>query len=664
MLGNFKKPIVAFDASPEIWKKVSELKKEFIKTGILPEPSEYLPAEVLSMWQDARNNGIIWDCEFSLPHIPCDEFAYITEDKELMISLFLEHIKDYSDILENTNFNMTLCDENGVMLTVPISYNKLKGWDYIINSPGDVWHENVVGVTSHTIAIRYNRPTHLMGPVNYLKALEGNIASAAPINNEYDDVVGCVIITQENANVSKVLEHNLGWVISTAHVISNQIKLLHRNKRLHLMNSSLTETFAASQDGYLLIDEEGNIVNMNSEAARQLFIKEKRGKINLQSLIENPFYLDQALKTGRSVKNQEMTVKSSPCKKVTFDIRPYHNRNTRYSKGAIIKITCHQEDFSPSDLDHDKKVSFDNIITKSPLIINLKNKAKTIAAKPINILLMGESGTGKELFAHALHNFYNPDAPFIAINCAAIPESLIESELFGYEKGAFTGADPNGKKGKIELADGGTLFLDEIGDMPIELQPVLLRVIEEQEVVRLGSNTPIPVNFRVISATNKPLTEFIEQNKFRSDLYFRLSMVNLEIPALRQRGNDVLLLADHFIRSTCNKFSLPPYIMSPETEELISRYCWPGNVRQLENAMVYAVTMAQKNEITPADLPEEMFDINYTKKCSKLDEIKNMQYELIRRTVDEVGNVKDAANYLGLSVSTVYRKLQCNKQAN
>ncbi len=299
---------------------------------------------------------------------------------------------------------------------------------------------------------------------------------------------------------------------------------------------------------------------------------------------------------------------------------------------------------------------FDDIVHQSPQMRDLIETAKTVGKNPVNIMLLGESGTGKELFARAIHEMYC-DGPFVVINCASLPANLIESELFGYEKGAFTGADTKGKKGIIEHANGGTLFLDEIGDMPLHLQPVLLRALEEKKITRIGGCKNIPVDFRIISATNKKIYDDVKNRMFREDLYFRLSVVNLEIPPLRERIGDALLLAEIFAGRICKRFKVPRRDLSGETREIISRYNWPGNVRQLENAMTYAVSLAKNDVITPENLPREIVTAIYDKN-DKFAEVREIESKIMNKIVNESENMEEAARQLGMSRSTLYRKLR------
>lgn len=251
-----------------------------------------------------------------------------------------------------------------------------------------------------------------------------------------------------------------------------------------------------------------------------------------------------------------------------------------------------------------ENVEFISIIGESQEIKLLLEKIKKIANTPTNVLLLGETGTGKELFARAIHEAsYRKKKPFVAINCASLPENLLESELFGFVKGAFTGATID-KKGLLEIADGGTVFLDEIGDLPLSLQAKLLRVLEDREIRPLGSVTSKKVDLRFISATNKDLMEEIRVGKFREDLYFRLNVITLRIPPLRERGKDIEILAHHFMRKFSLKIGKNIKKFDPLALQLLYRHSWPGNIRELQNVIEQAVVFSEGETILPEDLPE------------------------------------------------------------
>jgi two-component system response regulator AtoC len=303
----------------------------------------------------------------------------------------------------------------------------------------------------------------------------------------------------------------------------------------------------------------------------------------------------------------------------------------------------------------DDHYRFENIITKSAKMQRVIEVIKVVAKSNATVLVTGESGTGKELVARAIHSQSNRhNKPFIAVSCAALPESLLESELFGHEKGSFTGAYAQ-KKGKFEFAEGGTLFLDEIGEMSANIQVHLLRVLEEKEFTRVGGNEPIKADVRVISATNKDLRKAIEKQEFREDLYYRLNVVNVELPPLRERKEDVPLLAQHFLNKFASENRKEVSGFSPEALEFLLDYDWPGNVRELENAIERAVILAKNSLITVDDLPQENLSLGYSIGSKK--SIKEVEKEHILNVLRKTGdNYSEAARILGISRMTLYNK--------
>ncbi|MGH4120562.1 sigma-54-dependent Fis family transcriptional regulator [Clostridium sp.] len=315
-----------------------------------------------------------------------------------------------------------------------------------------------------------------------------------------------------------------------------------------------------------------------------------------------------------------------------------------------------------------KVIKSKDILGKSKQIQKLKQNVKKIAISTSTVLITGESGTGKEMFARAIHNESNRnDKPFIAINCGAIPDMLLESELFGYSKGAFTGADPMGKIGKFEFANKGTILLDEIGDMPLYLQTKLLRVLQERSITRIGSNKTIDVDVRVVATTNKDLVKAIKENKFREDLYYRINVIPLDIPPLRERKEDIKLLIEAFIEKYCKLFNKNFLNMKLEnaTEQILFNYKWPGNVRELENTVEYIINMVGTDGIiTKEILPQNIFQ-NETGILDNRDEIftlKALEKNAIENAIERYGSTtqgkKTAAGKLGIGIATLYRKIE------
>jgi two-component system nitrogen regulation response regulator NtrX len=318
------------------------------------------------------------------------------------------------------------------------------------------------------------------------------------------------------------------------------------------------------------------------------------------------------------------------------------------------------------NLEIENRALRENLIRKAKLVGNsakinqLREQIRMAAASNSRVLILGESGSGKELVAHLLHeNSPRSVKPFIEVNCAAIPQELIESELFGHEKGSFTGAFET-KKGKFEQADNGTLFLDEIGDMSLQTQAKVLRVIETQEFQRVGGNKNIKVDVRIISATNKDLSEEVKKDAFREDLFFRLNVIPIKVPALRERPEDIPLLVDYFLESFASEYGQQPKKVSPEAVKILQKHTWPGNIRELRNVLERLVIMTQSKIISPGDLfiPDakraDYFDVDSLKDARELFE----RDFIARKLAENSWNISKTAENLDIERSNLHRKIK------
>lgn len=307
-------------------------------------------------------------------------------------------------------------------------------------------------------------------------------------------------------------------------------------------------------------------------------------------------------------------------------------------------------------------IDFKNIISKSPIMEEVKGLARLVAANNSTILLTGESGTGKEIFARAIHhNSLYRNGPFVAVNCSAIPENLLESELFGYEGGSFTGSLKNGKIGKFEMANKGTLFLDEIGEFPLHLQAKLLRAIQEKRISRIGSTVETRLDFRIISATNRNLQGMVEQGEFRSDLFYRLNVIPIAIPPLRERVEDILPIMNYHLKRYNFKLRKQVEGFSKEAESIMVSYHWPGNVRELENIIEYAMNLSE-GSIIEADALPAWIKTAMAVDATKSSNLKKSEEEQIRAALSHYGFTTEgkrlASQSLGISLATLYRKMK------
>ena len=312
--------------------------------------------------------------------------------------------------------------------------------------------------------------------------------------------------------------------------------------------------------------------------------------------------------------------------------------------------------------------SFDKIVGNSPRFAEVKKAGYKAAKTMFPVLLTGETGTGKEVFANAIHNNGEQrEKPMVSINCAAIPNELLESELFGYEKGAFTGASEKGKEGKFELADGGTIFLDEIGELPLEMQAKLLRAIQDGEFYRVGGTSPVKTNVRIISATNRDLERYVEEGRFRRDLYYRLNVVPIKIPALSERTEDIPALIYHFLSKYGEKFGLKRGIAESAVEYLQQQQ-WPGNIRELENTVQRLMISAKGEDITLMDVMQETHpelfgagtsDNQFGNTGTEIDlqnAVEDYEKGLIKYACEKYGSTRKAASAIGISQTQLVRK--------
>ncbi len=335
----------------------------------------------------------------------------------------------------------------------------------------------------------------------------------------------------------------------------------------------------------------------------------------------------------------------------------------KLKKSLEVALQATREELHRVKLKQRPKYSFREMVAGTPSMKRMVAMAQKAARQNSTILIQGESGTGKEWFAHALHQAsQRAGGPFITVNCAAIPEQLLESEFFGYDEGAFTGARKKGKYGKLDMAHGGTLFLDEIGDMSLSLQSKILRVLQEKEFYRVGGTEKVAVDVRVIAATNKPLETLLSEKKFREDLFYRLNVVSFDLPPLRERRDDIPSLIDYFIKELNSTLNTNITGISDDALGRLMGYHWPGNIRELRNVIERAMIFAETGEITRQDLPDKLQDVPRKKPAAVVNMralVERKEKEVIVEALERTrGNKSRAARILGMSRSTLYEKIR------
>lgn len=459
----------------------------------------------------------------------------------------------------------------------------------------------------------------------------------------------------------------------TAEEQAIQYELKKLEQSLDVMKDILDHEY----QGMVLVDAEGNILKFNYEKLMGIKEKDVIGK-HVDEVIDNT-RMHIVIKTGKKemndiqkIQGKDMIANRIPIMKdgkVIGAIGSVVFNDVRELKPLIKRMETYERTFDKYKGEikkmHEATYSFDHIISQNKRMEHLKEVAKRAAESNSTVLIQGESGTGKEYFAHGIHKAsHRRYGTFVRINCAAIPKELLEAELFGYEEGAFTGARKEGKLGKLEIANGGTVLLDEIGTMPLEMQAKLLRVLEEREFERIGGTERIGLDIRVIASTNEELEEAITKGKFRQDLYYRLNVIRLNIPPLRDRLDDIPLLSRHMIEDLANRIGVSHKEIAHETMEILQSYNWPGNVRELRNIIESALNLVKGSIIYPEHLPDHM--VQHANEGQKKTEeglllkdiVAKAEIKAIREALKETnGNRTEAAKKLGIHRTALYKKI-------
>ena len=567
-------------------------------------------------------------------------------------------------LLKGTGFCMALADSEGYVLYVVGDAELVEHFKRRRCLPGYRWLERDVGTCAIGLALEEKVPVFLPGDAMFsMDARRLSNAGAPVFAPDGGVVLGAISLSGESAMMHV---HTLGLVRQAAETVTSQLRERERMRDLATTNQYLRALIESDSRGIVTVDSHGRIVQTNRSARRLFSLPVSPAGRDFEDFTGGRSGVLEHLATGKSFKAREILARHSGMTHfASFDPICMSNgevvgglltvQEKKEVMGMAVEVTGSHAHFT-----------FDSILGSSACLGQALRHARIAAASTAPVLLCGETGTGKELFAQAIHNGgERRNRPFVAINCGAIPKELLESELFGYEEGAFTGARKGGRPGKFELADSGTLFLDEIGDMPFDMQVKLLRVLQTGEIQRVGGLRTVPVDLRVISATNKDLRQAIEQQKFRADLYYRISTLNILVPPLRERPEDILPLAEYFIQRHRLRLNKPTAVLPPDTAAMLTAHAWPGNVRQLESAVERAMHLAEGG-----DLLAEHFGIaglERTRQAAPSEPSggpgQGTLEDLEQRAVAEAlarhnGNIRAASRALGVSRPTLYRKLK------
>jgi transcriptional regulator of acetoin/glycerol metabolism len=645
-------------------EEIKKAREDFQRHGTMPTAA--IRPEILESWTRSRNAGVTVE----------------NADKTLISSLEIRQRIDArsqffdtaSSVLAGiyrftigSGYIATLFDEEGYVLSVTGDEEILKMAKANALTEGCNRKESNLGTNGIGTALVLGDAIQVFGEEHYFPLHYKWTCSGAPVFDSRGRIVGgvCIIGPLDKANF-----HTLGMVSAAAKSISQMLLMQDAYDKLNRAQQSVYTMLSAWPAGILLVDDQLRIIKGNPEAAKLLEcqIDHMEGRalnefisseaINVQNIRERIAERSVSLEIDGKTVRASLSVENTDAGDHVLFLEKTETLHKRVNR--IIGSEAH--------------FTFDSIVGQSAEIKEAIGLAKLASQNDASIFLKGESGTGKEMFAQAIHNASGRrDGPFVAINCGAIPKSLIESELFGYEGGSFTGAKREGCPGKFELANGGTIFLDEIGDMPFDVQVSLLRVLQCREISRIGSSKTIRISVRVISATHQNIKEAVARNQFRNDLYYRLNVFDIQIPALRERKEDIPVLAEHFLAKYMGNGKKRVKAFSRQALQAMEQYDWPGNVRELENVVERAVYMAPDGLIQPenlsfwdqgkmasvtepacpnnAPLPEDV-------SAHPPIRFENERTRIERALYTTGYNVKKTAETIGMSRRTLYRRME------
>ncbi len=623
--------------------------RHFVETGEIPADS--VREEVANSWQRCRDAGV-------------DPFgiAYPRMSRKTL----LQKQDQYRDILSYAIPCMHLLHaimvKGNVSLTSPdlFTYYMLSSYEVDPLSYGIYLTERNCGNTAISLAKHAEKPFYLHKYEKF-RVVDQNYSSAAAPFFKGGELAGLI---SAGATSGSPPQETLDLVRKTTEILTTLLEEKPSKKRTLELISGL---ISMGHKPIILLDKNGAIVSANKDSRRFIDISEDESSpSNLADFLANKD--DMSIFVSDDEEDQRRYCNIKTIYGNVFNCIIRKKGNMGFPDGSVYTVIVFEislpgkqvRERAPSALPS-LPSKLDNVeyIGNSLAWQKVDKVVKKIARFPSSVLIQGESGTGKEVVAHTIHNLSGRAGNFVAVNCGDIPESLLQSELFGYEKGAFTGANREGSIGKFEYADRGTVFLDEIGDMPLSMQVSLLRFIQERTILKVGSNKSKVVDVRIIAATNKNIEQMVKDKLFRNDLYYRLNIIGLTLPPLRERKGDIPGLAQHFIRDLSGQYGIPTPEIEPDVYDILKRHDWPGNVRELRNVMEKVLIMSENERITASTIYAYVFDYDdFNSSGSSSATRMTEKEELLQLMELNKGNITRTAAALGVTRDTLYRRIK------
>ncbi|WP_071394316.1 sigma-54-dependent Fis family transcriptional regulator [Bacillus tuaregi] len=640
-------PFLAIFSTQDLSNKVSEIKHKWEAFITNPHNSENLQKavrqEILNSWSRCQSNGINPEQQQARAALTSFELEALLSESDLYHAA-KPIIDSIYDKLIGTGYLITLNDESGKMIYLKGEKDLIRKTEKVNFLPGMDWSESAAGTNAIGTSIVSKKPIQVFSAEHFCEGFHPMTCSASPIIHPYTkNAIGAIDFTGFWPSTQP---HTLGLAVSLAQMIEQQLLIMYRRKYSQLEDYYHQYSGKWRDHAALVISSEAVLVNGDQALLTALHLKKETtfdNHLKMKKLLQNPAHFFKQADTFQFI-----------------HLDPIVINNEEIGYVALLKNKTETASNSLHESRHHQ------LIGESAELKDILYKCRQISSVTTPILLTGETGTGKELIAKYIHDVSTRcDKPFIAINCGAIQKELIGSELFGYESGTFTGGKKEGKKGKFEEANGGTIFLDEIGEMPLDLQVHLLRVLQEKEFTRLGSSKTIKTDVKVIAATHRDLEKLIEAGLFRSDLFFRLNVISFHVPPLSERKADILPITNHYLHVFAEKYHKPmPFRLAEKTKDFFLTYSWPGNIRELRNALEHAVIFSLSAKIEQSDLPAYLASFHIQTESSKTEHsslsiMEKTEKEQIRKLlIQSKWNISAVAKELKVARSTLYRKLK------
>jgi sigma-54 dependent transcriptional regulator, acetoin dehydrogenase operon transcriptional activator AcoR len=643
--------ILMTDTSKSLPFNIEQVRKEFLSKGYVQEGA--VAEAIERSWRRCLIDGVDVDAPQSIEVVTAQDLEIRQERNQLLVSHAVPEMMTLSEQISHTKSLVILTDGEGVILRSMGDHTTTDEVQRASLLPGASWSEGHRGTNAIGTALIEQSAISVQGHEHYMAYHHALSCAAVPIFGAKNQLVATLDVSND---LRTPQQHTLALVKMAAQMIENRLFSATSEADIAIHFHARPEFIGTLWEGIAMFTDDGNLHSINRSGQFQFNLN-----LNDRNLLTHDVCFDQLF----DMSMPELLKRIATQDRLIFPIR-LHNGAKFFARVESLQAPQATYVNASSTQKRASAASIDMLDSGDPQISIAIKQVKQVLNRDIPILIQGETGVGKELFARAVHDAGSrQNKPWVAVNCAALPEGLIEAELFGYEEGAFTGAKRKGSIGRIEQADGGTLFLDEIGDMPLSLQARLLRVLQERTVTPLGSTKSKPVNFSLISATNQKLKEKVAAGEFRSDLYYRINGLSVSLPALRERTD-----MDKLIQLILQIEQVSQAEITPQAMQVFVNHPWPGNIRQLHNVIRTAIALADDTPITIShftkdfmdelveSVPEEVRQRVSLKASSSLV-LKEMTDDVVQRSMQQHhGNVSAVARQLGISRNTLYRKLK------